>query len=131
MHIYLTDELDSALSTFRTTLTGYSEMKTYRTARPVLNNIHVSSLEDELDEGIVNPADLDLLTDTNGELDSLPTIDLEDLSGYRDYLLGHINPMYMPDDQDGQELEDAYVVYLALTIMQIITYKKVSGTHLK
>lgn len=131
MRIYLTEELDSALSTFRTTLTGYSEMKTYRTARPVLNNIHVSSLEDELDEGIVNPTDLDLLVDNNEEFNTLPTIDLEDISGYRDYLLGHINPAFMPDDQPDQKLEDAYVVYLALTIMQIITYKKVSGTHLK
>lgn len=131
MHIYLTDEFNSALETFRTKLTGYSEMETYRAARRVLNKVHVSSLDDELNEGIVNSTDLDLLTDTNGEFDTLPTIDLEDLSGYRDYLLGHIDPMYMPDDQDGQELEDAYVVYLALTIMQVITYKKVSGSHLK
>lgn len=131
MRIYLTDELDSALSTFRTTLTGYNEMKTYRTARQVLNNVHVSSLEDELNEDIVNPTDLDLLVDNNEEFNTLLTIDLEDVSGYRDYLLGHIDSTYMPDDQPDQKLEDAYVVYLALTIMQIITYRKVSGDHLK
>lgn len=131
MRIYLTEEFSSALETFRTTLTGYDEMKTYRTARRVINNVHVSSLEDELDEDIVNPTDLDLLVDNNEEFNTLPTIDLEDVSGYRDYLLGHIDPTYMPDDQDGQKLEDAYVVYLALTIMQIVTYKKVSGDHLK
>lgn len=131
MHIYLTDEFNSALETFRTKLTGYSEMETYRAARRVLNNVHVSSLDDELNEGIVNSTDLNLFIDTNERFNTLSTIDLEDLSGYRDYLLGHIDPMYMPDDQDDQELEDAYVVYLALTIMQIVTYHKVSGTHLK
>lgn len=131
MHIYLTDKFNSALETFRTKLAGYSEMETYRAARRVLNNVHVSSLDDELNEGIVNSTDLNLFIDTNERFNTLSTIDLEDISGYRDYLLGHIDPMYMPDDQDDQELEDAYVVYLALTITQIVTYHKVSGTHLK
>lgn len=121
MYIRATTRLNDAIEKFRNDLIQCNSQNTYESARTVLDNTIISNIDEEIDCGLFNHEDKeDILAPTKNDLDITNTIDIGQVDGYAQYLIGDKNPIYMPDDQI-DSLDDAYVTYIALVIMQKVT----------
>lgn len=129
MYIYSTAQLNDAIEKFRNEITGYNTSETWENAEEVLENSIISNIDEEINRGFLNHADeTEILVPATNNLDITNTIDVGDIDGYFEYFIGHKDMTYMPDDQF-DSLDDAYVTYIALVIMQKVTLHNMNTPH--